>query len=56
MFCSICGGPKGVLGVLGNLVHCVCRDCGMQSSIKVDDLDDDVREELFPTENDDVDE
>ena len=32
MQCSICGGPLGILGMLGNLIHYLCRNCGMQFS------------------------
>ena len=32
MNCPVCGGQAGVLGSLGNRVHYVCRDCGMQFS------------------------
>jgi hypothetical protein len=46
MECSCCGGPKGVLGVLGNLVHLLCRDCGMQSSIPFDELDPEIQEAI----------
>jgi len=38
--CSACGGPLVPLGVLGDLVHLRCRDCGLQSSQKVE-LDED---------------
>lgn len=50
MECSVCGGPVGLIGCLGNLAHLVCRDCGCQSSREVtkedllaldSDLDDD---------------
>ena len=30
--CSICLGPKFVLGTLGNSRWLQCRDCGMQST------------------------
>lgn len=30
--CELCGGPLVVLGVLGNVAHCRCRDCGAQCS------------------------
>ena len=32
MGCEICDGPVGILGLLGRLVHLLCRDCGMQFS------------------------
>lgn len=35
--CSLCGGPLGLLGRLGRLLHWLCRDCGMQSSTAADD-------------------
>jgi len=38
MACELCGGPCYVLGVLGNLVHLVCRDCGMACSCAVTDV------------------
>lgn len=28
--CSFCGGLLYLLGILGNLVHVRCRDCGGQ--------------------------
>lgn len=34
MRCSLCGGRLGLLGRLGNLLHYLCRDCGMQFSRK----------------------
>lgn len=30
--CRLCGGQTTVLGVLGNLKHLRCRDCGAQYS------------------------
>jgi hypothetical protein len=30
--CPICDGPLYLIGVLGNLVHFRCRDCGMDCS------------------------
>jgi hypothetical protein len=35
--CPLCGGPLGVLGRLGNLVHLLCRNCGAQFSEEADD-------------------
>lgn len=29
MTCDMCGGSLQHLGVLGNLEHVCCRDCGM---------------------------
>jgi hypothetical protein len=29
--CSVCGGPLGILGGLGNMMHYSCRDCGAES-------------------------
>lgn len=29
--CDICGGDLGILGVLGRMVHLLCRDCGAHS-------------------------
>lgn len=34
MRCKMCGGPCGILGRLGNLIHYVCRNCGAQYSRK----------------------
>jgi len=28
MDCPTCGGPLGILGILGNMVHILCRNCG----------------------------
>jgi len=36
--CDECDGLLLLLGVLGNLVHLTCRDCGMQYSIRYDNL------------------
>ncbi len=41
MCCSLCGGTLITLGVLGNLLHCQCRDCGMSFSVDVDDYEND---------------
>jgi hypothetical protein len=32
MTCDLCGGPLGILGVLGNTEHIQCRDCGAEFS------------------------
>ena len=32
MICTLCGGPVGYLGQLGNRIHYQCRNCGMGSS------------------------
>lgn len=37
--CEICGGPVGLLGILGNRLHQCCRDCGAHSSRIVTDED-----------------
>jgi hypothetical protein len=49
--CDACGGDLGLLGVLGNLAHFRCRDCGLDCSTTVihyeppegwdDDIEDD---------------
>jgi hypothetical protein len=31
--CPQCGGPGTLMGVLGNLAHLRCRDCGWTFSI-----------------------
>ena len=31
-FCEICEGELGLLGILGNLLHLACRNCGMHFS------------------------
>ena len=38
MECSICGGPLGLTGILGNLAHLQCRNCGMASSMDAKDF------------------
>jgi hypothetical protein len=35
--CALCGGPVGVLGVLGRKTWCLCRDCGAQFSVDTAD-------------------
>ena len=42
--CPVCGGPGTGLGVLGNLFHCRCRNCGMMFSEKVSNLVNDACE------------
>lgn len=38
--CPACGGPAQPLGVLGGRLHSRCRNCGMDSSHRLDnDLD-----------------
>lgn len=45
--CSLCGGPLGVLGVLGNREHLQCRNCGASFSREVtEDIDEDCSEQL----------
>ena len=34
--CQLCGGPLGILGLLGNRVQLQCRDCGMSFSREVE--------------------
>jgi ribosomal protein L37E len=34
--CGICGGPIGVMGILGNREHLQCRNCGASFSSEVD--------------------
>lgn len=29
MRCNFCGGPLGLLGILGRMKHYLCRNCGM---------------------------
>jgi hypothetical protein len=38
--CPVCGGPGVLLGQLGRRVHFRCRNCGMDFSADVADLDD----------------
>lgn len=42
--CPVCGGEGTGLGVLGNLFHCRCRNCGMTYSEKVSNLVNDACE------------
>ena len=30
--CSMCGGPSGLIGILGTMKHYSCRNCGAQTS------------------------
>jgi hypothetical protein len=30
--CDLCGGPLGIMGILGNTEHLQCRNCGMEFS------------------------
>ncbi len=46
MTCKLCGGPLGLLGVLGKLAHLLCRNCGAQFSTGVECLDLEHEEEL----------
>ena len=36
--CDMCGGILWLLGVLGNLAHLSCRDCGAQSFMNYGEL------------------
>jgi hypothetical protein len=38
--CPLCAGPSGALGLLGTLLWCCCRNCGMQFAVKLEDLAD----------------
>jgi hypothetical protein len=49
MECQLCGGPLGVLGILGNKVWLLCRDCGMQSSM--DKVKFDEQQEVYQEED-----
>jgi hypothetical protein len=44
--CEFCDGPVGVLGILGNLVHGICRDCGAAWSRDAKDFDPEVLNEI----------
>jgi hypothetical protein len=35
--CSMCGGPAMLLGVLGNLAHMACRNCGSHTSTPIEE-------------------
>ncbi len=35
--CSMCGGPTGILGRLGNTVHLRCISCGWQDEATMDE-------------------
>lgn len=28
--CPLCGGPRGIIGKLGKIIHIECRNCGMK--------------------------
>lgn len=44
--CPLCAGPRGVLGVLGRVLHLLCRDCGMMftADAVTEGLDDDTEQ------------
>lgn len=49
MQCSMCGGDLGLLGILGDLAHLRCRQCGWQESCLAEDLpqeEEEVEEEV----------
>lgn len=33
--CQVCGGEVGLMGMLGNRAHLLCRQCGTQSSTEL---------------------
>jgi len=35
--CTQCGGPLVLLGVLGDLEHSRCRNCGMNHEVQCED-------------------
>jgi len=39
MQCSICGGPVGLLGILGKLAHLLCQSCGMHFNCPAEDIE-----------------
>ena len=43
--CQLCGGPLIYLGILGQLIHSRCRNCGMQFSHPVEDGEIEEEEE-----------
>jgi hypothetical protein len=52
--CGMCGGPLGLLGVLGKLAHYQCRNCGAAYSRELEtDIYGDIVEERLEEENDD---
>lgn len=51
--CEICGGPVGLLGVLGNTGHYLCRNCGMAftgPAPEPDEIDDGYEDILYSEE------
>jgi hypothetical protein len=46
--CMVCGGPRYLLGSLGNRRHYRCRNCGMGSSHVVRRRVRKVTEEVLP--------
>lgn len=33
--CPACGGDRELIGVLGNIAHCRCINCGIMSMLKL---------------------
>lgn len=37
MECPVCGGELTVLGILGRLLWCRCRNCGMECNLPAEE-------------------
>jgi len=44
IYCECCGGDCALLGVLGDLAHFRCVQCGWDQSVAVEDLDAEMLE------------
>jgi hypothetical protein len=50
VYCPVCDGPGYLLGVLGSLVWCRCRNCGWDFNVPADELlEGEPEEGLYPT-------
>lgn len=52
--CDFCGGEMGVLGILGRLVHLQCRNCGSESEMHTEQLEQWELEHLMECMADDA--
>lgn len=49
--CVMCDGPIMILGRLGDIIHCRCRNCGYDHSFSAEGFDDPTESALMENES-----